>query len=280
MHEVEIVRGRYTMKFRIVESFDVDSGGNKLTEEQVKYFKNSKIRDNNGRLLVCYRGDSEKRDVFSKGDGGIHYGTYLAAVERQSYKKSDDWYVTPVYLNITKPFVTEIDYEQWDGSSIALVWLFGTSYDGADEFLKGAEPPKAEDTYIPEDFISDYNEIIEIAKMFYTNRSDAYGPGTEQMQKLFSKHGYDGIKYLNAFEGSSDWSYIIFNPNQAKSIYNKYPTRSQNINEEVVNEVYPNKGESKKDFINRFMSVTKDEYPDIKQRYAVALSYWDRRNKK
>ena len=47
-----------------------------------------------------------------------------------------------------------------------------------------------------------------------------------------------------------------------------------------INEVYPNKGESKKDFIARFMSVTKDEYPDVKQRYAVANSYWDRRNKR
>lgn len=50
--------------------------------------------------------------------------------------------------------------------------------------------------------------------------------------------------------------------------------------EDIVNEVYPNKGESKEDFISRFMSVTKDEYPDRKQRYAVALSYWDRKDKK
>lgn len=49
---------------------------------------------------------------------------------------------------------------------------------------------------------------------------------------------------------------------------------------DLLNEVYPNKGESKEDFISRFMSATKDEYPDNKQRYAVALSYWDRRNKK
>ena len=41
---------------------------------------------------------------------------------------------------------------------------------------------------------------------------------------------------------------------------------------ETLLEVYPNKGESKKDFIKRFMSVTKDEYPDIKQRFAVANS--------
>jgi len=53
----------------------------------------------------------------------------------------------------------------------------------------------------------------------------------------------------------------------------------EEIEETKLTEVYPNKGESKDDFISRFMSVTKNEYPDRKQRYAVALSYWDRRNK-
>lgn len=55
---------------------------------------------------------------------------------------------------------------------------------------------------------------------------------------------------------------------------------SEKDNENQINEVYPNKGESKEDFIDRFMSVTKDEYPDSKQRFAVANSYWDRREKK
>jgi len=47
----------------------------------------------------------------------------------------------------------------------------------------------------------------------------------------------------------------------------------------TINDIYPNKGEKKEDFIERFMSETKEEYPDNKQRYAVALSYWDRRKK-
>ena len=48
----------------------------------------------------------------------------------------------------------------------------------------------------------------------------------------------------------------------------------------LLTEVYPHKGEKKKDFIARFMSATKDEYPDVKQRFAVCMSYWNRRNKK
>lgn len=47
---------------------------------------------------------------------------------------------------------------------------------------------------------------------------------------------------------------------------------------EQLNEVYPQKGETKSDFINRFMRATAREYPDVKQRYAVAQSYWNRRN--
>lgn len=47
-----------------------------------------------------------------------------------------------------------------------------------------------------------------------------------------------------------------------------------------LNEVYPQKNETKSDFINRFMRVTAKEYPDVKQRYAVANSYWDNRDKK
>lgn len=41
-----------------------------------------------------------------------------------------------------------------------------------------------------------------------------------------------------------------------------------------INDVYPNKGESKEDFISRFMSETKEEYPDKDQRLAVAYAYW------
>ena len=33
-----------------------DSVGNILTKEQIEYFKDSKIRDKSGNLLVCYHG--------------------------------------------------------------------------------------------------------------------------------------------------------------------------------------------------------------------------------
>lgn len=44
---------------------------------------------------------------------------------------------------------------------------------------------------------------------------------------------------------------------------------------------YPRKGDKKSEFIERFMSSTeaRRDYPNRSQRYAVANSIWNRRNK-
>ena len=43
-----------------------------------------------------------------------------------------------------------------------------------------------------------------------------------------------------------------------------------------IKDVEPKKDESKEEFIARFMNETKSEYPNEKQRYAVANSYWNK----
>jgi len=54
------------------------------------------------------------------------------------------------------------------------------------------------------------------------------------------------------------------------------------IKEEVSNteihDVNPKEGETKEDFLQRFMRETESEYPDRKQRFAVANSYWERKD--
>ena len=47
-----------------------------------------------------------------------------------------------------------------------------------------------------------------------------------------------------------------------------------------VLDIKPKKGEKKKEFLQRFMKETEKEYPDEKQRYAVANSYWERKKVK
>lgn len=98
--------------------------------------------------------------------------------------------------------------------------------------------------------------------------------GLHRMYAAAELFGWDDVKFPVLVIEDASWtvSEKISNIN----VKEKNFKRSEKSLE--LNEVYPNKGESKKDFISRFMSVTKDEYPDRKQRYAVALSYWNRRN--
>jgi hypothetical protein len=90
---------------------------------------------------------------------------------------------------------------------------------------------------------------------------------------------YQGtIDQWNTIRSGSYWNYDTGNYTIHCTDGDIPKQSNESLQESVITEVYPNKGESKKDFISRFMSVTKDEYPDRKQRYAVALSYWDRKD--
>lgn len=46
-----------------------------------------------------------------------------------------------------------------------------------------------------------------------------------------------------------------------------------------IHDVDPKPNETKQEFLARFMNETKGEYPDEKQRYAVANSYWEKKGK-
>ena len=72
------------------------------------------------------------------------------------------------------------------------------------------------------------------------------------------------MKYFNKEQG---------NPDTAKDYVNQFP--SMNLLDSIQ-DVNPRSGESKEDFISRFMSETENEYPDEKQRLAVAYSYWEK----
>ncbi|MDO4838967.1 MAG: hypothetical protein Q4B32_11340 [Clostridia bacterium] len=60
----------------IKETMTEDNTGDTLTTDQAKYFANSQIRDNQGRLKVMYRGDSTVFNVFDrkKSKGSNLYG--------------------------------------------------------------------------------------------------------------------------------------------------------------------------------------------------------------
>lgn len=202
------------MRFRLIESEDIgqlsneyDSEGNQLTKAQAEFFKNSKVRDSKGRLLVCYHGTDEEFDTFSKrhigtntgnlgwyGFGFYFFNNIFAARDFSSIGK-----VKRCYINLTNPFI-------WD------------YYNSIDDINKLSVESGVKLTPI-------WN--INVKNRFEIKPLEDSDDEINFTKYLISK-GYDGV--INAI--AYDNEIVAFEPNQIKSITNKNPTNSDNINED------------------------------------------------
>lgn len=190
----------------------VDSEGNELSTKQIEFFKDSKIRDNNGNLLVVNHGTNATFNMFSRGDIGYHFGTKKQAQE--IIDKRGGGHIDQYYLNIKKYLYFNGDPGTWGG-----VYLF-------DEFM-----------YLVDDELIDLPESA-IEKL--TNCEDLNNFG-DLFKSTLIENGYDGVVYRNTFEAhnendeldleNAEDSFIAFYPNQIKAITNKEPSNSDNINE-------------------------------------------------
>lgn len=190
---------------------EVDSLGSQLTSEQSAFFKNSKVRDRQGRLLVCYHGTDAKFTTFEKGDIGFHFGTESAANIRREYKDNPEtWYVDKYYLNI-KNYIDTYDFGDWDGMTVAHHLVESRLIDLDDEEIKMLQ-------------------VLGSTGGYYDDAT------TKQVRDFLISKGIDGFRYENAYEDEGSMSYIAFNSNQIKSITNTNPTNSNNVNEELLSE--------------------------------------------
>jgi hypothetical protein len=195
-------------------SCETDNLGNELSTEQSRYFKNSKVRDRNGNLLVVHHGTYNSFDSFDAGDIGFHFGTERAAKERRDYYDDvmdREWKVGKYYLNITN-FLDMYDIADWDGSNLASHIIESRLLDLSDDEIR---------------------YLQQIQMMGGLGMDRGHKP-TAMLRKFLTDRGIDGIMYENAYEDSGSISYIAFNPEQIKSISNKTPTSSKNLNEDTV----------------------------------------------
>lgn len=119
-------------------SLDVDSDGNKLTQQQAEYFKNSKVRDEDGNLLKVYHGTSENFTVFDKTKGRANMdiqGMFFSPWELDA--KDYGGNVNAYYINITNPASEQMGYKalrKFQGQNNAGVkareYLESLGYDG------------------------------------------------------------------------------------------------------------------------------------------------------
>lgn len=124
-------KGDVKPKTRYSAEDETDSTGRELTAQQREYFKDSKARDEQGRLLTLYHGTGAKFTVFDKGrieqnfqnrggDLGFYFSPYIE--DAQGYARDAAFLtgkektVMEVYLNLKNPLV--IEDEGW-GSAIS-----------------------------------------------------------------------------------------------------------------------------------------------------------------
>ena len=190
---------------------EVDNEENALSSEQVSFFKGSKIRDEQGRLIVCYHGDDNDFDEFKKefiGSKSLKYALPNVGIFGEGFYFTNDeslakkyGKVQQYYLNIRNPFIFK------DYNSIEKIKdlrrdtgiNFGLHYD---------------------DFFDEYRataiDSVEDQKKF---------------TQFLKEKGYDGIIYSYLENFDKVFEVVAFEPNQIKSITNKTPTSSSNINE-------------------------------------------------
>jgi hypothetical protein len=171
------------------------------------WFKNSKVIDKNGEPLVVYHGTTHPFDIRSFmvfNDIGHHFGTADSADDRLRAKSieqdPDNEYletskVYPVYLSIQNPLYIPDDLGTWEPEDVLR--------------------PDRNQKYVSHGVNFTDDEYNSVAMKL--NKKER----TIELLRILKKHGYDGVKYKNVIEDPGSISWIAFEPQQIKSIYNK-----------------------------------------------------------
>lgn len=169
-----------------------DSEGRTLTKEQQEFFKDSKVRDDKGRLIEVYHRTNQDFTVFNENkigsatdDGMWGRGFYFSNLDHTFYGEN----LKKGYLNITNPFVVN-DFKT----------------------------------------IKDMADYLDIVENNFHYEPDGNIRISYNQVRQFTSHvrdkGHDGVIVDH---GDGVYEYVIFEPNQIKSVDNANPTADPDI---------------------------------------------------
>lgn len=186
--------------------------------------------------------------------------------ESYDYKASDLIGTDSLYHATYKPYWEEIKksgrlksgiHSNWEGLSDGGLIYLSKDYDNAVSYAETAED-------IPEEFL-DQIIVLEID-------ADKLDLDSLDLDHNQAYRNYDEVNIEDPFT----WVELEYSKpiplNYIRRVYDESTG-------EPLKEFYPHKGERKVDFINRFMRAESSRFPNVKQRYAVAYSYWDKSRK-
>ena len=181
---VERVNALHSEKADTTLLSDRDSEGNELSKEQQDFFANSKVRDSEGNLLVCYHGTDADFNTFDYNfisqDNKLGFGFYFMAGKKLQYS-----YKNPLktYLNITNPLTdTSKKFSKEDLLEFCNNLGIKFDYDSADYDLDVYERLSYSYTGKTENFLKAVIDILGVDGIISENRSVAVAFSPEQIK--------------------------------------------------------------------------------------------------
>lgn len=239
-------RNQNTQKEQGQFSLSTDSTGRQLSRGQQEYFKDSKIRDEQGRLKVMYHGTDNEFTIFNFDEGGKNgtaegFGIYTA--DDRNVSKNYGGRMIEGYVNMTRPAYRDqktitrnelkkliratIDYE---------VGLW--EMDERDSWISNYT-----DTYSAGSMDIAINDVVTQIMEFNDNDMDIvqevmsgmaireYPQAEEFYDILTDVTGIDGFvtNWTDHTTGESSQIALAFRSNQIKNVTNENPTEDPDI---------------------------------------------------
>lgn len=263
-------------------SLAVDSAGNTLTAEQAEYFKDSKVRDKDGNLLVVYHGTNSDFYTFDKAKikiDNLGRGFYLvnkkqiaeSYAERRTSERGGKQRVLTCYLLVEKPFdvsnISETEIKDF------LIYDYMKRGRVRYDYRKKHGYIKVEAEQYAEELINDEDIPIENGKKDY---SVLFSTNESNFQEWLKERGYDGLivpgtdKKTN-IEGIA---YVVFDSNQIKLTTNKTPTKDADIRYSLDTEL-AKKTSDRVQTIVKDKGVVRQTISDIREGKKSVKETWD-----
>lgn len=228
--------GNVKPKTRFSLEDETDSAGRELTMQQREYFKDSEVRDEDGRLIPVYHGSQAQFTEFSADFMSMHgsmegQGFYFTDNRSmaEGYKR-DGGQLLEGYLNISKPLsdsevtMTKAELKKLlkavdpTGDDVVINYdpTGGMGYPSK-AWYNHALAATVEQIYSTSD--SDSEILADVA-----NSGAGAGATTKAARRAL---GYDGYIVKGKYDDAT--VYVAFESNQFKNADNKTPTENQDI---------------------------------------------------
>lgn len=234
-----------------------DSAGRELTEAQQAYFKDSKVRDADGNLLVMYHQTDGTFTVFDTkhkgagaGDDETPFGIFLKRTPRNIGVRGEKQ--MELYADIRNPLRVRdrtelvsklrelsVDYARLKDKSAQIDKEYGAKFEEAKNAFKSFliqwrknnpdAPPRA--AYDADGFDAAFNAEDNVVKEWTRAKDELALRAKTSITQALRDNGYDGVILENdkGSWGRSTDAYIALDANQVKNTTNKTPTADPDI---------------------------------------------------